>query len=117
MLMEAVMRIMHSRVPFFLKPIVGMLASKSSEGFSQPRMKSLLKQAEQDLSSAPWFGGQELTAADISMIYPMEAAQSRGYLDQRFPNCLAWLERAQATPSYKEATQKDDRPSMIMTVS
>lgn len=117
MLMEAVMRIMHQRVPFFLKPIVGTLVGKMSDGFSKPRMVSLLKHAEIDLAQNDWLAGNTLTAADISMIYPMVAAQSRGYLNSDFPNCLNWLERAQQCDSYKLAKKKDNRPSLIMSLN
>ena len=116
-LMEAVMRIMHQRVPFFLKPIAGALVEKMSDGFSKPRMKALLAQAESDLDKSDWLGGRNLTAADISMIYPMIAAQSRGFLNDQYPNCLAWLKRAQSCNSYKSAQLKDDRPSLIMSLS
>lgn len=116
-LMEAVMRIMHQRVPFFLKPIVSTLVEKMSNGFSKPRMTRLLEQAEKDLNNRDWLGGDTLSAADISMIYPMVAAQSRGFLNEKYPQCLAWLARAQACESYKAAQKKDDRPSLIMSLS
>ena len=116
LLMEAVMRVMHSRVPFLLKSVVGFLNKKMNQAFSKPRMQGLLKQAELDLAQADWFGGHHLTAADISMIYPMEGAESRGYINDNFPNCQAWLKRAKACPSFKRATEKDNRPSMIMKI-
>jgi len=115
MLMEAVMRIMQSKVPFFLKSIVATLNNKMNQAFSKPRMQSLLKQAELDLANSDWLAGDDITAADITMIYPMEAALVRGYINDDFPNCKAWLERAKARPSFKAATKKDDRPSMIMS--
>lgn len=113
-LIEAVMRIMHSKVPFFLKAIVGGLNKKMSQSFTRPRVIGLLKQAELDLGTANWFAGDHLTAADISMVFPMLAAESRGYLDKQFPNCQAWLVRVKALESFESASKKDDRPSMIM---
>jgi len=115
-LIEVVLRIMHSKVTFFLKPVVGTLNKKVKQAFSRPRMISLLKQAEQDLGQSDWFAGNELTAADITMIYPMEAALATGYINDNLPNCQAWLERAKAQPSFKAATEKDDRASMIMSL-
>jgi glutathione S-transferase len=61
---------------------------------------------EGELGSRDWFAGDEFTAADIMMSFPLEASRSRGGLDGRRPNLIDWLERIHARPAYGEALQK-----------
>ncbi len=113
-LVDTLFRIMRERVPFFLKPLIGSLAFLVNTGFSKPRMDGLLALAEADLADADWFGGDELTAADILMCYSMEAAKSRGLINEKHPQCLAWFERVYAEPSFIRAKELDGRDSMVL---
>ena len=114
MFMDSIFRIIQQRVPFFFKPIIRMVLNKAIAGFAKPRIDKLLMQAEADLAHAPWFGGEELTAADIVLSYPMESANMRGYITDSHSNCRAWLERIYAHPSFKTAREKDGRPSAVL---
>ncbi|MEM9617916.1 MAG: glutathione S-transferase family protein [Pseudomonadota bacterium] len=116
MLMDSIFRIIIERLPFFLKPIVSPILKAAANGFAKPRMNALLDVAEKDLSSADWFGGDQLTAADINLSYPFESANMRGYLTDTHPNCKAWLERMYAHPSFVAAKAKDDRASMVLSL-
>ena len=60
---------------------------------------------ENELASRPWFAGDEITAADVMMSFPLEAAQSRGGLGKR-PAIRAWLEKVHARPAYRTALEK-----------
>ena len=42
-----------------------------------------------ELSRRPWFAGEEFTAADVMMSFPLEAARARAGLDERRRN-LTW---------------------------
>lgn len=112
-LISTLFRIMQTRVPFFLKPMVKMIAAGIDKSFVGPRMKALLTQAEQDLSKSDFFAGSELTLADILMSYPIEGISTRGGLDG-LPNCQAWLERIHQRNAFKVATEKDGRESAIL---
>lgn len=116
MLIETLFRIMRTRVPFFLRPFVALITKAAQAGFIRPRLKALLDQAETDLSTAPWFGGDNFTAADIMISYPLESAQSRGLLTDAYPNCADWLERATARPAFLRAQEKDGRSSRILSL-
>ena|SRR3712207_4009897 len=61
---------------------------------------------ESELSGRDWFAGDEFSAADIMMSFPLEAARSRAGLDQARPNLTDWLERIHARPAYAAALQK-----------
>lgn len=114
LLVDTLFRVMRDRVPFFMKPLPATLSLLVNRGFSQPRMDSLLKLAERDLAEADWFGGEVLTAADILISYSMVAAHERGLIYDAHPQCLAWLARMEAQPSFQRATEKDGRESMIL---
>ena len=61
---------------------------------------------ESELAGRAWFAGEEFTAADIMMSFPLEAARARAGLDSRRPNLIDWLERIHARPAYGAALQK-----------
>jgi len=79
-----------------------------------PRMNKLLEIAEKDLAEKPWFGGDQLSAADIVLSYPMESARERNFITDQHPQCLAWLERVRECPSYLAAREKDGRDSVVL---
>jgi len=80
-------------------------------------MASLLQKAEDDLSQAPWFGGDTLSAADIALSYTMHGAKERGYINDAHPNCKAWLERVNTYPSFQAACKKDGKPNILFMAS
>ena len=61
---------------------------------------------ETELASRAWFAGNEFTAADIMMSFPLEASRSRAGLGTGRPNLIDWLERIHARPAYAEALAK-----------
>jgi glutathione S-transferase len=61
---------------------------------------------EAELAERPWFAGDDFTAADIMMSFPLEAARQRGGLDESRPNIIDWLERIHARPAYGRALER-----------
>lgn len=61
---------------------------------------------ETELATRDWFAGDEFTAADIMMSFPLEASRRRAGLDETRPNLIDWLERIHARPAYGAALQK-----------
>jgi glutathione S-transferase len=58
---------------------------------------------ESELGGRDWFAGDEFTAADIMMSFPLEASRQRAGLDESYPNIIDWLERIHARPAYAAA--------------
>lgn len=58
---------------------------------------------EAELADRPWFAGEDFTAADIMMSFPIEAARGRAGLDESRPRLIDWLERIRARPAYGAA--------------
>ncbi|MBC7987126.1 MAG: glutathione S-transferase [Sphingomonadaceae bacterium] len=66
-------------------------------------MAGHLRWLESELASRDWFAGEDFTAADVMMSFPLEAARARAGLDERYPHILDWLERIHARPAYQAA--------------
>lgn len=86
-------------------PLIGGIAVKKV----QPMVDVHLDYVEQVLGSRPWFAGQAMTAADVMMSFPLEAAVSRAGLGPSRPATMAWLQKIHARPAYKRALEKGGR--------
>ncbi|SFS10050.1 glutathione S-transferase family protein [Sphingomonas jatrophae] len=60
---------------------------------------------ETELAARPWFAGDDFTAADTMMSFPIEACRARAGLDGRRPHLIDWLERCHARPAYARAVE------------
>ncbi len=98
-------QIAKAKVPFFARPITKAISAKGLAGFVHPQLDRHLDYLEQELARSTWFAGNELTAADIQMSYPLEAAEARCDLSKR-PRVKAVLERMRARPAWKRAAEK-----------
>ncbi|PTQ60980.1 glutathione S-transferase [Sphingomonas aurantiaca] len=83
-------------------PIMGKVAVKKI----QPMIDVHLDYVESELEQRPWFAGAEMTAADIMMSFPLEAARSRGGLNESRPATIAWLAKVHARPAYQAGLKK-----------
>ncbi len=80
-------------------PLLGKLAQKKF----QPMIDVHLDFIEKELSQRPWFAGDEMTAADVMMSFPLEAARSRAGLGSSRPATVAWLAKVHVRPAYQRA--------------
>ena len=97
-------RIRTAPMPFFAKPIARGIAAKVLEGFVEPNLQAQLDYMEAELAQRPWFAGEDFTAADIQMSFPLEAAAQRsGLTPERAPHLSDWLARIHARPAYQRA--------------
>jgi len=58
-----------------------------------------------ELANAEYFVGKELSAADINLSFPIQAARLLHGLD-KFPNLARFLDRMHARPAYKRALER-----------
>ena len=99
-------RVAKAPAPFFVRPIARGIADKVVKTFVQPQLDNHLGFLEAELGKRPWFAGNQFSGADIQMSFPLEAAASRGGLDGRYPNLVAWLARIHARPAYRRALER-----------
>jgi glutathione S-transferase len=93
-------------MPALVRPFVRRIAQGVEKAFVDPQIKLHLDYMEGELGKTAWFAGDQFTAADIQMSFPIEAAASRGGLDASRPKLFGFLERIHARPAYERALAK-----------
>jgi glutathione S-transferase len=88
--------------PLLLRPLVRGVAAGVQRGFIDPQLKTHAAFWESELTGAPWFAGDEFTAADIQMSYPLEAAAARAGLPLG-PHVSDFLRRVRSRAAYQRA--------------
>jgi glutathione S-transferase len=105
-------RIATAPMPFFVKPIARGIVGRVSSEFIDPQLKLHFGYIESELNKNAWFAGEEFSAADIQMSFPLEAAATRGG-DAVGPKTRAFLERIHARPAYRTALEKGGKYELL----
>ena len=92
--------------PLLVRPIVRGIAKKVLTTFVDPQVELHMSYIEGELGKNTWFAGDEFTAADIQMSFPLEAAASRAGIGGKTPRIMAFLERIHARPAYQRALER-----------
>jgi glutathione S-transferase len=92
-----------SPMPFFAKPIAKGIADKSNSQFIGPQLKTNLDFVEAHLSKNEWFLGDDISAVDFQMSFPLEASVARGIIGSDRPNTCDYVQRYQARAAYQRA--------------
>jgi glutathione S-transferase len=93
-------------VPFFVRPVVRGIADKVMTMFVDPQLKLHIEYMESELAKNPWFAGNEFSAADIQMSFPLEAASARAAHGTKTPNIDAFLQKIHARAAYRRALER-----------
>jgi glutathione S-transferase len=96
-------RVANAPSPWPISAIARRIAGTVQNGFIDPQLKRHLDYMEAELAAHLWFAGQEFTAADIQMSFPVEVAASRAGLNASRPRLIAFLERIRAREAYQRA--------------
>jgi glutathione S-transferase len=94
--------------PLLLKLVLSKLGllGRPARPFVDAQLKLHFDYLEAELAASPWLAGQEFSAADIMMSFPVEAGASRGDATVARPNVKAFLERIHARPAYQRALER-----------
>ncbi|MFD2238703.1 glutathione S-transferase [Aureimonas populi] len=94
-----------TRAPFFARPVLKAAMDKVNAMLVGPELTRHLDHWEGALAATGWFAGDEFTAADVMMSFPVEAGATRlDYTNRR--TLKDWLARIHARPAYKAALAK-----------
>ena len=99
-------RIRNAKMPFFARPIAKAIANNAMKSFIDPQINTHLDFMEGELGKSEWFAGDQFSAADIQMSFPLEAAAARGGLNESRPRLMAFLARIHARPAYQRALER-----------
>ncbi len=113
---EAVLRyrhFLHYAEGSMMPPLLAMLVVRKLGLLGRPARPTLqrmldshLDWLESELAARDWFAGDEFSAADIMMSFPLEASRGRAGLGPSRPSLIDWLERIHARPAYARALAK-----------
>lgn len=96
-------RIKAAKLPFFVRPIARKIADKLAGDFVDPNLRRHVAFLGAHLEKRRWFAGDELTAADVQMSFPVEAIVARaGDLGPLAP-LADFVERCKARPAFQRA--------------
>ncbi|MGM4894889.1 glutathione S-transferase family protein [Tardiphaga sp. 839_C3_N1_4] len=106
LLLKLIFMMLPKRAPLLMRPVVNAIAAKALNTLVDPQLKQHMAFWEGELSKSEWFAGNEFTAADIQMSFPLEAASARAGLEHGHPKAMAWLAKIHARPAYQRALEK-----------
>lgn len=103
------LKLVFTRIPMnapgLMRGIVKSVMAKAQERLSDPQIRMHLDYWDTELSKSEWFAGDQFTAADIMMSFPLEAAAARADGKSR-PMVKAFLDRIHKRPAYMDALRK-----------
>ena len=99
-------RVANSPAPWPISALARHIAGTVQKSFIGPQLKRHLDYMEAALAAHSWFAGEEFTAADVQMSFPLEAAASRAGLDASRPRLTAFLDRIHARDAYQRALER-----------
>ena len=88
--------------PWLMRPLTRSLGRRLKRLLVDRQLHDHLAYIEAHLQGRSWFAGAALTAADVQMSFPLEAALARTSAAHH-PNIAAALARMQARPAYARA--------------
>ena len=94
-------------LPMLLALYTGYLGDAAAplQPMIMAEIKAILDYCEYHLISKKWFAGDDLTGADIQMVFPLEAAKARGRL-KGYDACNEYVDRIHKRPAYIRALEK-----------
>jgi glutathione S-transferase len=99
-------RVANGPAPWPISSVARRIAATVTQSFIGPQLKRHLDYMEAELASHTWFAGEEFSAADVQMSFPLEAAASRAGLNAGRPRLMAFLDRIHARGAYKRALER-----------
>jgi glutathione S-transferase len=99
-------RVANGPAPWPISAVARRIAATVQNSFRGPQLKRHLDYMEAELAAHTWFAGEEFTAADVQMSFPLEAAASRAGLNASRPQLSAFLDRIHARDAYRRALER-----------
>lgn len=95
------------QVPAIARPITGGVGRVLDKQYANPEIRRHLGFLERELSERPFLCGDEFTAADIQVGFPLEGARVRaGLTPERYPALDAYVEKLRAREGYRAAEKR-----------
>ncbi|WP_372706715.1 glutathione S-transferase family protein [Brevundimonas sp.] len=106
LLLKLIFAAIPKRVPFLARGVARGISKGVGANLIDPQIAAHTAWWEAELTKSEWFAGDDFSAADIMMSFPVEAAGSRvGYGDDK-PRLKAFLTAIHARPAYQRALER-----------
>jgi glutathione S-transferase len=93
--------------PGLMRGLLRSVMSKVQERVSDPQVLLHINYWDEELSKSQWFAGNEFTAADIMMVFPISYAIRMNVADPaKYPNIAAWQTKVEARPAFQRMLAK-----------
>jgi len=86
--------------------LFGVKDSSAMDGFIAPQIQLHFDYIEEELSKSTWFVGDEFTAADIQMSFPLELLANVPQQVENRPHIKEFLARIHERSAYKRAIER-----------
>ncbi len=106
LLMKLVFSRLPENAPALLRPLVRTISGRAQAGFIDPQLLAHFDYWEGELEKSEWFAGDDFTAADIMMSFPLEAAADRAGARVGHPKLAAFLKKIHVRPAYRKALER-----------
>ena len=106
LLLKLVFSMLPRRAPGLVRPLVKSIAAKALTGFVDPQLRAHVGFWEDELGRSEWFAGDQFTAADIMLSFPVEAGADRAFDPATKPRLRAFLDKIHARPAYRRALER-----------
>lgn len=93
-------------MPFFAKPIAKRLTKGVRDAYLDHTTAALFGYLDSELGKRPWLAGNDFTAADIIMSFPVEAALTRIDASKAAKNLKTYVDKLHARPGYERALER-----------
>lgn len=105
LLLKLVFNKVRSAAPLLVRPVAAGIAAQVDRTFTDPQIRAHFGFVDDHLAEHEWFAGESITAADIQMSFPLEAALARGTVGDEYPRVVEYVRRFQARPAYRRALE------------
>ncbi len=92
-------------MPFFVRPVARAISAGAMQSFIDPQLHKHLAFVEAELQRQQWLAGEQFSAADVMLSFPLQACRARALLDEH-ANINDWLQRCEARPAWQRVVAK-----------
>jgi glutathione S-transferase len=106
LLLKLIFSSLPARSPFMVRGVIKAMSAKVQALMVDPNINAHTALWEAELEKSPWFAGDQFTAADIMMSFPLEAGGSRIAYGPDKPRIKAFLKAIHTRPTYQRALER-----------
>jgi glutathione S-transferase len=112
LLLKVVFNELPRQGPLLAKPILSAISKLVSAEYIDPQIERHARYWEDELSANSFFAGDDFSAADIQMSFPLQGVEALGIIEDGYPKIEAFLDKIRHRPAYQRAIERGGRLSM-----